>query len=197
MHRLFLFLALWSLLVLPARAVDAPTIRNPSPNGRFALRITEPKEQSEPPAVELIEKQSGKGVVDLGTPYLSNRDDILLVWSADSKRVAYASRGPKEGEVSVYLWNGAKFELAELPETLPDPDIKFAKGAGGDVKNYGGAPSLLRWLKSGELLMSNDSVMMSRVDGKTYTGTVTFTLAFDKNRHATVRNVSKTKTTAE
>jgi hypothetical protein len=39
--------------------------------------------------------------------------------------------------------------------------------------------------------------MLSRVDGKTYTGVVTFTLAFDKNRHATVRNISKTKTTVD
>jgi hypothetical protein len=199
MHRSFLFPALLSLHVVPALglAADPPTIRNPSPNGRFALRITESKEEAEPPTVELIEKQSGKVMVDLGTSYLSNRGDIVLVWSADSKRVAYATRGSREGDVSVYFWNGSKFEIAELPETLPNPDIKFARGAGGDVKNYGGAPRPLRWLKSGELLMSNDSVMLSRVDGKTYTGVVTFTLAFDKNRHATVRNVSKTKTTAE
>jgi hypothetical protein len=199
MHRSFLFPAVLCLHVGAALslAADAPTIRNPSPNGRFALRITESKEEAGPPTVELIEKQSGKVMVDLGTSYLSNRDDIVLVWSADSQRVAYATRGPKEGDVSVYFWNGSKFEIAEMPETLPNPDIKFSKGAGGDVKNYGGAPRPLRWLKSGELLMSNDSMMLSRVDGKTYTGVVTFTLAFDKNHHATVRNVSKTKTTVE
>jgi hypothetical protein len=199
MYRSFLFRAVLFLYVLPVLsfAGDAPTIRNPSPNGRFALRIAESKEESEPPTVELIEKESGKVMVDLGTSYLSNRNDIVLVWSADSKRVAYATRGFKEGDVSVYFWTGTKFELVEMPKTLPNPDIKFARGAGGEVKNYGGAPKPLRWLKSGELLMSNDAVMLSRVDGKTYSGIITFTLAFDKNRHATVRNISKTKTTVD
>ncbi len=196
MHRpLLAFLALCGLATL-SLAAD-PVVKCPSPNGRFTLRISDPKEENATPTVELIEKQSGKAVIDLGTSYYGNLEDVVLVWSADSKRFAYATRGPKSGDVSVFLWSGSAFVPATMPETLPDPHINFGKDRDGDVKNYGGAPKPLRWLKSGELLMSNDSVMMSRESGKTYTGTVTFTLSFNKARHATVQNVGKTKTTVD
>jgi hypothetical protein len=198
MHRSLLSLVILCGLTAFCFAGD-PVIKSPSPDGRFALRVSDPKEEGATPTVELIEKKSGKVIVNLGTSYFSPRDGTYLVWSADSKRVAYATRGPKQGDVSVYFWDGTTFKYAEIPEeALPDPDIKFGKDAeGGGVKNYGGAPKPLRWLKSGELLMSNDSVMMSHVNGKTYTGTVTFTVSFDKDHHATVRNVSKTKTTVD
>ena len=81
-----------------------------------------------------------------------------------------------------------------LPDDLPGPAIKFRKGAGGGVKNYGGAVKPLRWLKSGELELSSDSMMLSRVDGRTYTGVVVITLAFDAQHHASVQKVGKTKT---
>lgn len=197
MHCSFLALLVSCSAATLSLAADPPTIRNPSPDGQFALRISEPKAEGDTPVVELIEKKSGNVIVNLGTSYFSPREGTFLVWSADSKRVAYATRGPKQGDVSAYFWNGTTFESGEIPATLPDPEINFGKAAGGNVKNYGGAPRPLRWLKSGELLMSNDSVMMSRTNDKTYTGTVTFTLAFDKQRHATIHNISKTKTTVD
>ncbi|HSH94979.1 MAG TPA: hypothetical protein VK968_12590 [Roseimicrobium sp.] len=197
MHRSLLSLVTFYSLTTLCFA-DDPVIKSPSPDGRFALRVSDPKEEGATPTVELIEKKSGKVIVNLGTSYFSPREGTFLVWSADSKRVAYATRGPKTGDVSVLFWRGSTFESAEMPDVLPNPDIKFDKeAAGGPVKNYGGAPTPLRWLKSGGLLMSNDSVMMSRVNDKTYTGTVTFTLTFDKGHHATVHNVSKTKTTVD
>jgi hypothetical protein len=55
----------------------------------------------------------------------------------------------------------------------------------------------LRWLKSGELKLSSDSIMMSREDGATYTGVVVFTLGFDSQHRALVRKVGKTKTTVD
>ena len=187
-----------TLASAPAVAGE-PIIKDPSPDGRLALRISDSKDENSPPNIEIIEKNSGKVVHQLSTSYFGDGDNNMLVWSADSKRFAYATHGPKQGDVSAYIWNPAtsKFEYAEIPEQLPDPDINFGKDAGGPVKNYGGAPKPLRWLKSGDLLMSNDAVMMSRKSGKTYTGTVTFSVSFDKAHHATIHNVSKTKTTVE
>jgi len=186
-----------TLVSTPAFAGDPPVIKNPSPDGRFALRVSDAKEDGATPTIEIIEKKTGKVVNELSTSYFGNREDILLVWSADSKRAAFATRGPKQGDVSAYFWNAttSKFDYAEIPDDkLPDPDTNFGKDKDGPVKNYGGAPKPLRWLKSGDLLMSNDSVMMSRNSGKTYTGTVTFTVSFDKDRHATIHGVSKTRT---
>jgi len=170
-------------------SLGADEIKYPSPDGRFALRITDGK-------VELIEEASGKVVVALGEPWRSQ----VLVWSADSKWVAYGNRGDKAGEVSVYFWNGSTFEEVPLPDELelPSPDIKFRKEhKSGHIKNYGGAVTPLRWLKSGELELSSDAMMLHGDSGATYTGVVRFTLAFDAQHHASVKNVGKTKTKVE
>jgi tetratricopeptide (TPR) repeat protein len=163
-------------------------IKYPSPDGRFALGITESNQ------AELIENPSGRRMVDLGVPWRSQ----VLVWSPDSKRVAYGNRGDKAGEVSVYFWDGSTFEQATLPDDLPSPDIKFRKEhESGHVKNYGGAVTPLRWLKSGELELSSDAMMLHSNSGATYTSELRFTLAFDAQHHASVKKVGKTKTQVE
>jgi hypothetical protein len=132
-------------------------------------------------------------MVDLGGAWRSQ----VLVWSPDSKWAAYGNRGDKAGEVSVCFWNGSTFEEAPLPDDLPSPDIKFRKESeSGHVKNYGGAVKPLRWLKSGELELSSDSMMLTE-DGLTYTGVLRFVLAFDAQRRAVVKKVGKTKTEVE
>ncbi len=166
-------------------------IKYPSPDGRFALRITNGEGFGEGKG-ELIEKATSKVIVGLGVPWRTQ----VLVWSPDSKRVAYANRGDKWGEVKVYFWNGTTFEEASLPEDLPSPDIKLPKDCGA-VKNYGGAATPVRWLKSGNLELSNDLMMLCRESGATCTAEVRFTLAFDAQHHASVKKVGKTKTTVE
>jgi hypothetical protein len=83
---------------------------------------------------------------------------------------------------------------SDLAGKSADPHIKYARGAGADVKNYGGGTKPLRWLKSGDLELSSDMMMLSRVDGRSYTGVVTFTTGFDKQRHAALRNAGKSTT---
>ena len=166
-------------------------IKYPSPDERFALRIIDEQK------VELIEKASGSVMVDLGEAWHNpGQVSQILVWSRDSKRVAYGNRGYKEGEVSVYFWNGSTFEAATLSDDLPSPDIKFPKDCGA-VKNYGGAATPLRWLKSGDLELSSDLMMLCRESGATCTGELRFTLAFDQHRHASMKRVGKTKTEVE
>ena len=183
---------------LAGLAQDATIIKFPSPNGRFAMRITEPNGPDDVERkIELIEKESGKVMVELGIAYRAHLPDTVLVWSANSKWVAYGTRGDKDGEASVYFWNGTAFEEVPLPQQMPEPDIHFGKGAGDSVKNYGGATKPLRWLKTGELELSSDSMMMSRVNEKGYTGVVKFTVAFDAHRHTTVHKVGKSRTTVD
>ena len=163
-------------------------IKYPSPDGRFALRIIDEQK------VELIEKVSGRMMVDLGEAWHNPiQVSQILVWSRDSKRVAYGNRGYKEGEVSVYFWNGSSFEQVALPEELPSPDIKLPKDCGA-VKNYGGAATPVRWLRSGDLELSSDLMMLCRESGATCTAEVRFTIAFDAQHHPSVKNVGKTKT---
>ena len=131
-------------------------------------------------------------MVDLGEPWRRQ----ILVWSPDSKRLAYGNRGDKEGEVKVYFWNDSSFDEASLPQDLPSPDIKLPKHCGA-VKNYGGAVTPLRWSKSGDLELSSDLMMLCRESGETCTAEVQFTLTFDAQHHASVKKVGKTKTQVE
>lgn len=173
-------------------------IKCSSPDGRFALRIAAlPENKSAGFGIELIEKNSGEVLLDLENVYENHLSDTILVWSADSKKVAFGTRGNKEGETRVFFWNGSVFEEAALPDHLPVPKIQFGPVAGGGVKNYGGTVKPTRWLDSGELELSADSTMLSRVNNKTYTGVVLFTVSFDSHRHAVVRKVGKSNTSTD
>ena len=183
----FLFVACGCIPYLCSSLI-AEEIKYPSPDGRFALRITGGPGIGEG-KVELIEKATGRVMVDLGTTWRSQ----ALVWSPDSKWAAYANRGDKEGEVKVYFCNSSTFEEVTLPENFPSPDIRFPKKI-GSLKDYGVAVTPLKWLKSGELELSSDSMMLDRDSGATYTGEVRFTLAFDAQHHASLKKVGKTKT---
>jgi hypothetical protein len=124
--RLLALLVLMTLCV-PLYAEDtetSDTVKSPSPDGRFALRI---QQNDTGRKAALIEKASGKILVDIGDASLP--DKTLLVWSADSKRVAYASRFQKEGDTHVYFWNGSAFTEVNLPDELPNPDLKIPKKA--------------------------------------------------------------------
>ena len=114
-----LLLACWARLGL---AEDASAIKFPSPDGRFALRVVDLK-------VDLIETPSGKAMVDLGTLWInrddeSDREEPVLVWSGDSKWVAYGTRTSASGSTTVYFWDGSAFKKLALPAKLPEPKIK-------------------------------------------------------------------------
>src|SRR5882724_884613 len=204
--RTLLVVAFVYSVVHPCTLVAAEEIKFPSPDGRFALRITQPKDDEYHPTVELIEKNSGKVMVTLHSASdteLFDPSESVLVWSEDSKSVAYGFRDSPPGvrEISrgalVCFWNGSGFDKVFLPENLPVPEIKFPKGKGGDVKPYGGGVKPLRWLKSGDLEMSSEDMMVSRDDGKSYTGVLQFSISFDAQHRASVKKVGKTKTEVE
>jgi len=181
-------------------SLAAEEIKYPPPDGRFALRITQPKDDEYHPTVELIEKDSGKVMVTLhsaSNTELFDASESVLVWSADSKSVAYGFQDSPPGVrvvergALVCFWNGSGFDKVFLPENLPVPDIKFRGGKGGYEKPYGGGVKPLRWSKSGDLEMSSEDEVMLR--GKTYTGVLQFTISFDAQHHASVKKVGKTR----
>jgi len=138
--RTFLFVAFACGLTSLCPSIAAEEIKYPSPNGRFALRITQPKDDEYHPTVELIEKDSGKVMVTLHSASdteLFDPSESVLVWSADSKSAAYGFRDSPPGvrEVSlgalVCFWNGSGFDKVFLPENLPVPKIKFPKEKAG------------------------------------------------------------------
>ena len=201
--RTFLFVAFACGLTYLCPSLAAEEIKYPSPDGRFALRITQPKDDEYHPTVELIEKDSGKVMVTLHSASdtdLFDASESVLVWSADSKSVAYGFRDSPPGvrevsrEALVCFWNGSGFDKVFLPENLPVPKIKFPKGNGENVKPYGGGVKPLRWLKSGDLEISSEDMVLLEDDDKSYTGLLQFTISFDAQHHASVKKVGKTKT---
>jgi hypothetical protein len=204
--RTFLFVAFACGVTHLCPVLAREEIKYPSPDGRFALRITQPKDDEYHPTVELIEKDSGKVMVTLHSGSdtdLFDASESVLVWSADSKSVAYGFRDSPPGvrEVSrgalVCFWNGSGFDKVFLPENLPVPKIKFPKGKGENVKPYGGGVKPLRWLKSGDLEMSSKDMVLLEDDDKSYTGLLQFTISFDAQHKASVKTVGKTKTEVE
>jgi len=202
--RTLLLIALACCVVTPLSLLLAEEeIKYPSPDGRFAMRITQTKDNEDHPTVELIEKGSGKALLTLhnGSDTESfDASQTILVWSPDSKRVAYGFRASPPGarveerSVFVCFWDGSGFDKVFLPENLPSPDIKYPKGKGGSPKPYGGGVTPVKWLKSGDLEMSSEDMMFSRDDNKSYTGVLRFTIAFDAQHRSSVKNVGKTKT---
>jgi hypothetical protein len=187
--RLSLFVASAFFVIHFCPWLIAEEIKYPSPDGRFALRIGDDLK------IDLIET-SGKILVDLGKLYVdpdtSRREETILVWSPDSKWAAYGTRNQVSGQTAVYLWNGVAFEEVRLPANLPEPKIEPRKGSGGvKLKGYALAP--LRWLKPGELELSNESMGIGREDGGRYTGVVVITVELTAP-HASVKKVGKTKT---
>src|SRR5581483_2639222 len=202
----FLFVAFACSIGFPYVGVAAEQIKYLSPDGRFGLRVTQPANDEYHPTVELIEKDTGKVMVTLHTGAdtdLFDASECVLVWSADSKSVAYGFRASPPGvrEVEhgtlVCFWNGSDFDKVFLPENLPTPKLKFPKGKGIDVKPYGGGVTPVKWLTPRELAMSSENMVLSEDDDKSYTGVLSFTISFDAQNHASVGKIGKTKTKVE
>ena len=120
--------------------------------GASQLRVADLK-------VDLIETPSGKVMLDLDSLWVvredeRNKDEPVLVWSSDSKWVAYGTRNLQSGSTTVYFWDGSAFKELALPVKLPEPKIKPRKGGSG-VKLKGYAVEPLKWINPGEVQLSS------------------------------------------
>jgi len=197
-HTIFALLLAW--WVSDGVAENNSTIRFPSPDGRFALRVTNDLK------VDLIDQASGNVVLELPTPL---RKEDKVIWSADSKWLAFNHRGNetaeltgasgKTTEVTVYFWNGASFEKVKLPE-LPEPQLqlksykKAGHPFGRELHFDKDDVTPLRWLKSGALEVSREyGITDNTVESVSYSRVYIITIGFDAKRVAFVQNITKQK----
>ena len=147
-------------------------IRDLSPDGKFALRVSYSSEPKDPnqidsdlitasklvslPSKEIIVKVSGEG------------DPPRLIWSSDSKWVAFpVSEGHRVTETQVYHRSGEELTQVEAGNLRVDVE--------GDVRNEYIKP--LRWIKPGVLLLEQFDIFRG---GNAEDATYQFTAKFDE-----------------
>ena len=90
-------------------------IRDKSPDGKFALRITKDDMGGSAAIIGLKDK----GLVATLETYQNYIEEAHLVWSKDSQRVAYFEPDRKGGSTTAYFWEGSEFKNRSLTVILP------------------------------------------------------------------------------
>jgi hypothetical protein len=167
----------------------AEVIRDKSPDGKFALRLTQ---EDEGWAAAIIDLKSKKDVVTLEI-YQNFTEDAHLLWSKDSQRVAYFEPDRRGGSTTVYFRKGSAFEEVSLPyNDFPACEEKPAENDGGDkyLKGIEATIKPEKWLRSGELVLSqhSESEMES---GATRDCSQTITIAFGLDHKASVKSAKQ------
>jgi hypothetical protein len=179
------------LLPIYGVLANEEVIKSQSPDGKFALRLASAFGGS---AASIIDTKShavvvGEDDLQVSTEVPNSDGETKLVWSADSKRVAYCyhehNRNNSGTNVEVFIWNGSKFEGVNLPE-LPRP--KIAKSTVDDATKHFERLVPLHWLKSGTLVLSYDVDVGDK--GK---WDRIVTIGFDAKDNATVQKVEQKK----
>jgi hypothetical protein len=182
------FLLISSCFTLSLRANEL--IRDKSPDGKFALRIYKGEEGWEAAIIDLRTK---KALLDLDV-YGNFVEDMRLLWSKDSKRVAHFEPDRRGGMTHIYFRNGSKFEEVQFPSgEVPECHGNLtAEEAKKFLKTTEATESPKAWLKSGALVIAVDESWMTE-DGGGHSCSQTVTIAFDANRKAFVQSVTDKK----
>jgi hypothetical protein len=187
----YLLLGLLVLQLVGATLAEDEIVKSPSPDGKYALRLV--KDSDGNASATIIDVKSKAVVVDeLDEVPHGHLKSAELVWSADSKRVAFRRYSMRYDPVSVYIWDGTKFAEVELPD-LPMPEPKKPKPSKAEVDHQRlefDAAMPQRWLKSGSLELTHAvSFVLLYEDGtgENLESTLLITIGFDDKHHATVQ----------
>jgi len=168
-----------------ASAEDKEIIKDKSPDGKFALRVSKDEQGG---SAAIIDLKSKDEVVTLEI-YQNYTEEAHLVWSKDSQRVAYFEPDRRGGSTTVYFRNGSKFEDVELPE-IPEC-TNPAKEGETHVKTVETTISPQKWLSSETLVLRVHlaDLMEKGEDERSQTCTQIVTVVFDSSHKASVQSV--------
>jgi hypothetical protein len=195
--------AVWSAVAAePPQATEdseASAPRFPSPDGRYAMLVTEdPGGESQKDRVELIELPTKRVLALLSDPEdeTENSRSAKLQWSADSRRVAAYTGFKRGGATRIFVRDGDGFTEVKLP-ALPDlPDEPSAAIMKKNPEGFSRAITIrsldfVRWLKSGVVLQLYNC--WGGLNG-TWGWHITITIDVDAQGRATIRKVAKRET---
>jgi len=176
----------------PIRADDQ--IKDASPDGKFAMLLTEDEKEEGRVKIQLIEVSSRTVVLDLAESGHPHSEDCKLLWSSDSQRFAFYEAIHRGGDITVYFRNESGFTESRLPElggcaTAAQKKELKAKGVLKFIE-YNAVPK--EWLKSGALVLVDDQGWET-MDGELRGCTQTVTIAFDAKHKASVQRVADKK----
>jgi hypothetical protein len=156
-----------------------------SPDGKFALRHSHAEQQPYAGDTAIIELATHKTLV----PLTSDREisQLALVWSSDSRRVAYYHSKLETQPTRVFFRTGSSFSEITLPE-LPSPKIPLNASTAGSGEKTSTRVQPIEWLPSGDLLLEKE--LQNPARGR---AALKITLGFDGVNHCFVRHAEQAK----
>ena len=174
--------SLAATLGLSITAHAGEIIKDRSPDGRFALQLSADQDAFELGLIDLRTHKELVSLASLGSPYAKHSH---LIWSPDSKRVAYTEDSRRGGYTTVYQQKGGDgFEEVKLPE-LPDCEAKHVQ------KVYEASLSAERWLNASTLVLLKRSGWTTD-DGGDSECEKSVTITFDAKGKASIQKVRST-----
>lgn len=154
-------------------------IKDRSPDGRFALQLSADEDTLfELGLVDVASRKELASLGSVGNPYAK---ESFLLWSPDSKRVAYTGQSRRGGYTTVYQQKGDGFEEVKLPE-LPDCEAKHV------LKVYETGLSAERWLNANTLVLLKRGGWTTE-DGEDGECEKSVTITFDTRGKASIQKV--------
>ena len=152
-----------------------------SPDGRFGIHQSKEEDVDGivMTRVDLVEVKSGTKLCELGTLGNPWAADIRILWSPDSRRLAFVSPSRRGDWTDVWVLKDKIFEQVNLPE-MPSLDMKRDHYAKTVLASY----SALRWTKPDVLLLK-----YSAEDDEGNSAQMQLSWHFDANNRASVSQV--------
>lgn len=185
------FIAAFSalLIISSLQADDKDIIRDKSPDGKFALRISKDEQGGSAAIIDL----KGKDEIVALEIYQNYTEEAHLVWSKDSQRVAYFEPDRRGGNTTVYFRNGSIFEEVSLPE-IPEC-TNAAKEGETHAKTVEATTKPKKWSSSDTLVLRVHlaDLMEKGENQRSQTCTQIVTVAFDSGHKASIHSVKRVK----
>jgi len=176
---------------LTASPVENEELNSISPDGHFALRTAHSRGWKFR-RFDLVDLRTFDLKLELGAPTVLFGS---IVWSEDSRRLAFFGEERTYGETTVYFVEDGKYTQVALPDRdkFPDPEL----GLQADEKIFKTTSDMVRpvdWTKSGDLEIEHKLEVVVEKNYQqvaTAEATTTMTIHFDEQKNATIVGVSQ------